>query len=66
MFTIEGFSEAGRCDNCDKEADVFLVQCSAGTLNAQFCAKCLAKQCRLRAKSKVIQAGPAAGPRQEN
>ena len=59
MFTIDEFHEEGRCDNCDKETEVFAVRCSAGTLDARFCAKCLAKQCRLRAKSKV---GFAASP----
>lgn len=67
MFTIEEFHEAGHCDNCEKDADVFCVQCSAGTLVAKFCAKCLAKQCRLRAKSKVAPVGTAAtGPSEEN
>lgn len=65
MFTIDAFHEEGRCGNCDKETEVFAVRCSAGTLDAQFCAKCLAKQCRLRAKSKPPTGSGGTSPREE-
>ncbi len=54
QLSIVGFAEGKRCDNCGKEADAFHVRCEAGMLDADLCVKCLARQCRMRAKAQGL------------
>lgn len=54
-FSIIGFAEGKPCDNCGKNADAFHVRCESGTLDADLCAKCLARQCRMRAKANELR-----------
>jgi hypothetical protein len=54
QLTIIGFSETKQCDNCGKATDSFHVQCEARTLDAELCAKCLARQCKMREKAKSL------------
>lgn len=57
QLTIIGFSEGKRCEYCEKDTDTFRVRCEAGTLDAELCARCLARQCRMRAKAKELANG---------
>jgi hypothetical protein len=52
-LTIVGFAEEKRCDNCNRDTATFHVRCEAGTIDAELCAKCLARQCRMREKAKA-------------
>jgi hypothetical protein len=57
VLTIDAYLDGRPCDNCEKEGAVFRVRCEAGTFEADLCAKCLGRQCRLRMKGRAAAAG---------